>query len=70
MATKKEREEMSKALTKIDNKWEAFAFVWAYRQKEIKNFIIVVQFGIIIGLLIKYTTVFQSVWNFIKGVVK
>lgn len=60
----------AKSLKEIDNKWEALAFVWAFRQKEIKNIIIVIQTAIIIVLLGLYTPVFKWIFDKIMAVIK
>jgi len=70
MATKQEKEDMSKALKNIDNKWEAFAFVWAYRQKEIKNVIIMIESTLLAFMILKYTSVIAFLYKYIEKLVK
>jgi len=68
---KERREKLAaKSLKEIDNKWEALAFIWAFRQREIKNLIIVVQTAVIIIFTAKYTTVVADIYNIIKGFFK
>jgi hypothetical protein len=59
------QKEMNKALKEIDNKWEALAFVWAYRRKEFLAILAILEFAIIIVLLGKYTTAFQTIGKWV-----
>lgn len=53
--TKKEKQEMKEALSKIDNKFEMMAYIWTYGNKEIKSTIIVLQWAIILFFVLKFT---------------
>ena len=70
MASKKEKEEMAKALKGIDNKWDALAYIWTYRQKEFKNVVITVESITIVALLLVYTPIASLILTWIKGVIK
>ena len=70
MATKKEKEDLRLVLKSIDNKWEAIAFIWAYRQKEIKGWIITIQSGIILFLLLYYTSLPSLIGNWVSKLFK
>ena len=70
MATKKEKEDLRLVLKRIDNKWEAIAFIWAYRQKEIKGWIITIQSGIILFLLLYYTSLPSLIGNWVSKLFK
>lgn len=64
MATKKEKEELSKMLKDVNNKWEFMSLVWIYRQKEIKNYIIIFQTAIILFFILKYTPISELIYKF------
>lgn len=70
MATKKEKEELSKILKNVDNKWEAITIIWIYRQKEVKNWIIMIETSLLLFMVLKYTTVTTMLWAWIKGLIK
>jgi len=70
MATKKEKEEMRKALAKVDNKWEALAFIWAFRRKEFLFYLNMVQSVVILFLLLKFTSITAIIKKFVVGLVK
>lgn len=67
MATKKEREEMRKSLSKVDNKWEMISFIWAYRRKEFLFYLAMIQSSIILFLLLKYTGIVKFILSFFGG---
>lgn len=70
MATKQEKEALAKMIKDVDNKWEAITIIWIYRQKEIKNWIIMIEFSVLLFMLLKYTTITAIIWKWINGFVK
>ena len=63
-----EKKMAAKSLKDVDGIGETIAFIWAFRQKEFKNIIIVVQLAINIILLGLYTPIFGAIFKKIMGV--
>jgi len=57
----------AKTLTEIDNAKDMVAFIWYFRQKEAKNWIIMILTAVIVALLGKYTTTFEAVGKWIMS---
>lgn len=70
MATKKEKEALAAMIKNVDNKWEAFTIMWIYRQKEIKNWVIMIETSVLLFMILKYTTITVTMWKWINGFVK
>lgn len=67
MSTKKEREEMRKALKNIDNKWEMIAYIWTYRRKEFLFYLNLLQSAVILYFVLSYTNLIKNIGNLIGG---
>ena len=67
MPTKKEREELLKAIGKINNRFELIAFIFAFRQRELFQLISLIEFILITVLITKYTDLFEIIFVWIKG---
>lgn len=64
--TKKEKQEMKEALSKIGNKFEMMAYIWTYGNKEIKSTIIVLQWAIILFFVLKFTPALDIIIRFVE----
>lgn len=67
MSTKKEREEMRKALSKINNKWEMIAYIWTYRRKEFLFYLNFLQSAVILYFVLSYTNLIKYIGSLFSG---